>query len=76
MTPREALSRAEAELNSISVPVPMIHGIGMPISNALGLIRATIECLARAEEQAKQEQAAQEQAKQEEGKEVCADGEG
>lgn len=62
MTPHEALTRAEAELNRISVPAPMIQAIGMPISNALGLIQATIEWFEKVE----QEQAK----KQEEGKEV------
>lgn len=65
MTPHEALTRAEAELNRISVPAPMIQAIGMPISNALGLIQATIEWFEKVEEQQK---------KQEEGKEVVEGG--
>lgn len=66
MTPHEALTRAEAELNRISVPAPMLQSIGMPISNALGLIQATIEWFEKVE----QEQAK----KQEEGKEVVEGG--
>ena len=61
MTALEALSRAEEELNGISVPVPMLQGIGMPIRNALGMIRATIEWLEKVE---------QEQAENKDGKEA------
>lgn len=67
MTPHEALTRAEAELNRISVPAPMIQSIGMPISNALGLIQATIEWFEKVEQEQQKKQ-------EESGKEVVEGG--
>lgn len=45
MTVLEALNLAMETLNGISVPVPQLQTIGMPISRANDLIRASIDAL-------------------------------
>lgn len=53
MTIIEALNLAMETLNGISVPVPQLQTIGLPISRANDLIRASIDALqknAKAEE--------------------------
>ena len=45
MTVLEALKQAIETLNGISVPVPQLQSIGMPISRTTGLIQATIDAL-------------------------------
>lgn len=53
MTVLEALNLAMETLNGISVPVPQLQTIGLPISRANDLIRASIDALqknAKAEE--------------------------
>lgn len=43
MTVIEALGEAKNTLNSISIPVPLLHQIGMPINTAVSLIQASID---------------------------------
>lgn len=43
MTVIEALGEAKNILNSISIPVPLLHQIGMPINTAVSLIQASID---------------------------------
>lgn len=45
MTVLEALNLAMETLNGISVPVPQLQTIGLPISRANDLIRASIDAL-------------------------------
>lgn len=45
MTVLEALKQTLDILNGISVPVPQLQSIGMPISRATGMIQATIDAL-------------------------------
>lgn len=56
MTVLEALNLAMETLNGISVPVPQLQSIGIPISRANDLIRASIDALAKAEQQAEQKE--------------------
>lgn len=45
MTVLEALNLAMETLNGISVPVPQLQTIGLPISRANDLIKASIDAL-------------------------------
>lgn len=45
MTVLEALKQAIETLNGISVPVPQLQSIGMPISQATSLVQATVDAL-------------------------------
>lgn len=56
MTVLEALNLAMETLNGISVPVVQIQSIGMPISRASDIVRASIDALAKAEQQAEQKE--------------------
>ena len=61
MTVMEALNLAMETLNGISVPVVQIQSIGMPISRASDLVRASIDALAKAEQQEDQKKEAPEE---------------
>lgn len=63
MTVLEALNLAMETLNGISVPVPQLQAIGLPISRANDLIRASIDALqknVKAEETKETEEAKEE----------------
>lgn len=45
MTVLEALKQAIETLNGVSIPVPQLHSIGMPIDRATSLIQASIDAL-------------------------------
>lgn len=45
MTVLEALKQAIDTLNGISVPVPQLQSIGMPISQAISLVQATMDAI-------------------------------
>ena len=45
MTVLEALDLAIETLNGISIPVPQLQSIGMPISQATNLIQASIDAI-------------------------------
>lgn len=47
MTVIEALGEAKNTLNSISIPVPLLHQIGMPINTAISLIQASIDAFVK-----------------------------
>ena len=68
MTVLEALNLAMETLNGISVPVPQLQTIGLPISRANDLIRASIDALqknAKAEEAKETEETKEEPSKAE-----------
>lgn len=45
MTVLEALKQAIDTLNGISVPIPQLQSIGMPISQVTGLIQAVMDAI-------------------------------
>ena len=45
MTVLEALKQAIDTLNGISVPIPQLQSIGIPISQVTGLIQATMDAI-------------------------------
>lgn len=58
MTVLEALKQAIETLNGVSIPVPQLHSIGMPIDRATSLIQASIDALeknAKAQEEETEE---------------------
>ena len=59
MTVLEALKQAIETLNGVSIPVPQLHSIGMPIDQATGLIQASIDAL-NSNIKAKEEEEAEE----------------
>ncbi len=56
MTVLEALNLAMETLNGISVPVPQLQTIGLPIGRANDLIRASVDALEKNSPEQKQEE--------------------
>ena len=65
MTVFEALHQSVDILGRISVPVSLIQQIGMPIQQAVGLIRASVDALEKDAQKQNQEQQEQEQPEEE-----------
>lgn len=47
MTVIEALGEAKNTLNSINIPVSLLHQVGMPINTAVSLIQASIDAFVK-----------------------------